>query len=304
VRKMIDNYHDAAVSSGGPMIVHACGLDSLPSDIAVYMTSAYARQRWGAQATLRSVKLTQWKMRVGLSGGTLATLIHEKERYGISGEPFMHDPHLLLPADAARVTNANFTPSWYYDRDFGATQGVGFTAFADEHIVRRSGALLHYGPEFRFRETATYRNAFTAFFTTLGFNIMFGALNFPPIRWLFALFALKPGRGPTPKQLAEGWLEARIIAQVATTPESDSGDEALPTETVKGRLVIEHEPGYLGAAKMMVEAGLAFALDRSRLPGRGGGVHTPASAFGDVMIERLRRGGVTLEVGDAEVETW
>jgi short subunit dehydrogenase-like uncharacterized protein len=42
-------------------------------------------------------------------------------------------------------------------------------------------------------------------------------------------------------------------------------------------------------------------IDRHGLPGHNGGVLTPASAFGMPLVERLRRAGVKIEVGE---DTW
>ena len=49
---------------------------------------------------------------------------------------------------------------------------------------------------------------------------------------------------------------------------------------------------------MVCESALCLALEPSALPaGPGfGGVLTPASAFGVVLVERLRRAGMTLVV--------
>ena len=47
---------------------------------------------------------------------------------------------------------------------------------------------------------------------------------------------------------------------------------------------------------MLGESALCLALDGDRLPGRAG-VLTPATAMGDVLADRLRVSGVTIDVG-------
>jgi short subunit dehydrogenase-like uncharacterized protein len=47
---------------------------------------------------------------------------------------------------------------------------------------------------------------------------------------------------------------------------------------------------------LLGESALCLALDADRLP-EGGGVLTPATAMGDVLIERLRVSGVTIDAG-------
>jgi short subunit dehydrogenase-like uncharacterized protein len=57
------------------------------------------------------------------------------------------------------------------------------------------------------------------------------------------------------------------------------------------------DPGNRATSKMVCEAALALALDAERLPGAGrlGGVLTPATALGEVLAQRLRRAGMTVE---------
>jgi short subunit dehydrogenase-like uncharacterized protein len=58
------------------------------------------------------------------------------------------------------------------------------------------------------------------------------------------------------------------------------------------------DPGYAATSVMLGEAALALALDGDRLPDRAGSL-TPASAMGDVLVERLRAAGHTYEVTSA-----
>ena len=55
------------------------------------------------------------------------------------------------------------------------------------------------------------------------------------------------------------------------------------------------DPGYKATSVLLAESGLALALDRDKLSDLRG-VLTPASAMGDVLLDRLPRAGVTLEV--------
>ena len=57
----------------------------------------------------------------------------------------------------------------------------------------------------------------------------------------------------------------------------------------------EQDPGYNGTATMLGQSALCLALDGLRLPNRSG-VLTPATAMGDVLVDRLRAHGFTFEV--------
>jgi short subunit dehydrogenase-like uncharacterized protein len=53
------------------------------------------------------------------------------------------------------------------------------------------------------------------------------------------------------------------------------------------------DPGYGATAVLLGESALALVSDRHRLPDRSG-VLTPASAMGDVLVNRLAAAGVTM----------
>jgi short subunit dehydrogenase-like uncharacterized protein len=55
------------------------------------------------------------------------------------------------------------------------------------------------------------------------------------------------------------------------------------------------DPGYAATAVMLGQSALALALDGDRLPARAGSL-TPATALGEVLVERLRGAGHTYEV--------
>jgi len=54
------------------------------------------------------------------------------------------------------------------------------------------------------------------------------------------------------------------------------------------------DPGYSATAVLAGESALALVLDRDRLADRYG-VLTPATAMGDLLLDRLPAAGVTLQ---------
>jgi short subunit dehydrogenase-like uncharacterized protein len=61
------------------------------------------------------------------------------------------------------------------------------------------------------------------------------------------------------------------------------------------RVGADYDPGYNGTAVMLGQSALCLALDEDRLPARAG-VLTPATAMGDLLVERLRAAGFTFDV--------
>ena len=67
----------------------------------------------------------------------------------------------------------------------------------------------------------------------------------------------------------------------------------------------KRDAGYWGTSRMLLEAGLCLALQQEQLQQAGyakGGVLTPATAMGMVLVERLRAAGLTFEVTDQPQE--
>ena len=95
-----------------------------------------------------------------------------------------------------------------------------------------------------------------------------------------------PGEGPSETAQANGMFRIEIHARTST------GARYVARVAAKG------DPGYAATAVMMGESALCLALDRERLPARGG-VLTPATAMGMALVERLRAAGMTFEAGPA-----
>jgi short subunit dehydrogenase-like uncharacterized protein len=58
------------------------------------------------------------------------------------------------------------------------------------------------------------------------------------------------------------------------------------------------DPGNRTTVKFICESALGLAVDFARLPEglQRGGILTPATGLGDVLVERLRKAGMQIEV--------
>ncbi|MFY9765772.1 MAG: saccharopine dehydrogenase NADP-binding domain-containing protein, partial [Mycobacterium sp.] len=72
IRDSIDLYHKQALDTGA-RIVHACGFDSIPSDLTVY--ALYRRAREDGAGELVGTDFVVRKFSGGLSGGTVASMV-------------------------------------------------------------------------------------------------------------------------------------------------------------------------------------------------------------------------------------
>ena len=73
MRKMIDA-HQAEAEQTGARIVHACGFDSIPSDMGVFFLQRKAKERYGKPCS--HIKMRVTAMKGGFSGGTMASFIY------------------------------------------------------------------------------------------------------------------------------------------------------------------------------------------------------------------------------------
>jgi short subunit dehydrogenase-like uncharacterized protein len=291
VRDAIDRV-DAVARKSGARIVHACGYDSIPSDLSTFLLA----QRAAADDAggLTDVRLVA-TLRGGFSGGTIDSaraqmeaLHQDPARRKVVTDPFAlspdrsAEPRTRQPRDAgppARLPDGRWTAPFVM-------------APFNTRIVRRSNALQDwaYGRELAYGEVMGagrgIPGAVTAVGTTAGLAGALAAMAFPPTRAVVDRLLPAPGTGPDEETRAKGWFRMTVDA------ETETGRRYRAIAAGPG------DPGYAATAVMLGESALALALDGDRLPDRAGSL-TPATAMGDVLVERLRVAGHTYEVTPA-----
>ncbi|KAJ8600435.1 hypothetical protein CTAYLR_001410 [Chrysophaeum taylorii] len=203
-----------------------------------------------------------FKMQGAMSGGTIAT--------GILMAKEANDPAILggigIEDPVAPVAPTDARPYWL--APFGM-------ASINTRVVRRSARLLDR--EVRYQEYVVAPSEMVAA------KMAKSALT-PPEKIQGMVDAgrlFKPSQGPDAKTRAESWFELTVVDAAENTP----------LVVVKGG-----DPGYDETAKMVSEAALALVLGDplGACEGRGG-VWTPATAFGDTLVSRLRAADMTIE---------
>ncbi|MGY1680382.1 saccharopine dehydrogenase family protein [Geodermatophilus sp. SYSU D01176] len=291
VRRAIDRT-DAAARETGARIVHACGYDSIPSDLAVLLLAD--RVRVDGAGGLRDVQLVA-TARGGISGGTLASAraqVGEMGRDGtarrLAGDPFALSPDRGAEPDTPQPRDAG-PPSRTPD---GRWTAPFVMAPFNTRVVRRSSALQDwaYGRGMRYGEVMGcgrgITGATTATAVTAGLAGVAAALVLPPTRAVLDRVLPEPGTGPGERTRARGWFRMDVDAT------TESGRRYRATAAGQG------DPGYAATAVMLGETALGLAQDGDRLPARAGSL-TPATALGSVLVERLRAAGHTYEVAEA-----
>lgn len=299
VRDMIEAHHGTAQATGA-RIVTSCGFDSVPSDLGVLLTAERAAQ--DGEGTLTETTLRVRSLRGGVSGGTVdsmrrqfAEAAEDPERAAIVQDPYGLSPDRDGEPDrdaephAGRSTHRGGSrPPVAKDAQSGRWEAPFVMAGYNTRIVRRSNALTgwSYGRDFRYREVsdtgAGPRGLLRSAGTTAVLGGLVAGMRFAPTRALIDRVLPRPGEGPGEEAMARG----RFVMDVQATTTTGA--------RYTTRVAAEKDPGYTGTAVMLGETGLALAADEALLPARAG-VLTPATALGEVLVERLRAHGFTLE---------
>ena len=315
VRQSADTWHETARETGA-RIVHSCGFDSIPSDLGVLVTADRAAADGAGELT--ETVLSVVSMRGGVSGGTIDSMRQQAilMRADAAVRAIVADPYGLSPDRAPVARSRGAEAGAEADAGTGAGAGAGALAGAlaktvwtsavrlgrrspirrdpvtghwtgpfvmagfNTRIVRRSNALLgwRYGRAFRYREVVDFGNSAKAPVLATGMSAgllgLAGAMAFEPTRAVVDRFLPKPGEGPSEENQANGRF--RMVIRTTTTTGA----------AYRTKVGADRDPGYSGTAVMLGESALALALDGDLLPG-GGGVLTPATGLGSVLVDRL-----------------
>lgn len=284
VRGLIDRHHTQAARDG-TRIIPCAGFDSVPSDLGAWLLVQALRQ---AGQTCVQAKAS-YTVRGGFNGGTLASALNT---FDTGQATALADPWLLNPAGARPSSGPDdLDPvAPHRDADFKAWVGPFFMGPVNTRVVRRSAALLGYGPDFHYQEYLRFGSGAGAALTAAGFSAGMSAtqaaLKFAPVRALARKLAPAPGEGPSEDSMNRGGFRCELV-----------GHGARGT-VARAKVAANGDPGNRATTAMVCEAALALARETRRLPNsrRGGGVLTPASGLGDALADRLREAGMTLAV--------
>ena len=288
MRRMIDE-HQSRAEETGARIVHTCGFDSIPSDLGTWFTQQRAVEQFGEPCV--EVRMSVKGAKGGVSGGTAASGMQMFEEMADDPElrKVVGDPYVLAPVDMRNGPKQPGIGRPTRDARFESWVAPFVMAPTNSAVVLRSHALLGqpWGRNFTYGETMMTGDGLVggvaAWGMTAGLAAFAGVASFGPTRKLLGKVIPKPGDGPSEAKQQAGWFDLRFVGRTS------SGQE------IRTRVTGDADPGYGSTAKMLGESAVAFLdLDPSHV---GGGFWTPASAFGDALIERLEaHAGVRFDV--------
>ncbi|KAG8807282.1 hypothetical protein FRC17_004535 [Serendipita sp. 399] len=291
IKDLIRNYDYQAMKTK-TIIIPASGFDSVPSDLAAYLSARALAKRRDIELSLgRSV--TGLKFSIGFSGGTLATTLSLSE-IAPSQLEGIRDPYWLTSVKGRRRPT-RLIYSLPYSQIYGGISPMGAV---NEKIVNRTWGLFEsraqavsrrgpdtessfrYGPNFCYEEFTMFSNRIFGFFFSVGILVGMAAISLlSPVRWFLKTFGVKPGSGP--KQAFSDKSKTIKLINVTST------DGPNP-DHVKTNVTFHGDP-YVVTAVTVGESALAILFNHDDLPkiGQAGGILTPMSALGDTLVKRL-----------------
>lgn len=297
VREAIELHHKQAVDTGA-RIVHACGFDSIPSDLSVFALHRQAER--DGTGHLGDTNFVVRRFAAGVSGGTVASMTELAREAALDPEArrLLNDPYTLTPDRGAEPElGAQPDARWRRGREIapeldGYWVGAFAMALPNTRIVRRSNALLDYayGRRFEYAEQmSTGRSVgapLVAAMATVGNVATMGLgsrfINRVPRAALERVLP-KPGTGPSEQARERGHY---TVETYTTTSEG---------ARYVARMSQQGDPGYKATSVLLGESGLALALDRDKLSDLRG-ILTPAAAMGDALLARFPAAEVSLDV--------
>jgi short subunit dehydrogenase-like uncharacterized protein len=290
VRGLIDHYHDCAAADG-TRIIPSCGFDSVPSDLGCYLMVRHIQDSLGVPCV--EVK-AYYQMYGGFNGGTIASDIHRHESGQIERG---RDLFLLNPSDAYPLAEVDLDRDPVYpsfDRDLGTWVGSFIMGAINTRVVRRSAALFEqwgqpYSPHFHYQEYTKYNPPFAYAKSVFVTGLMAGfeaALDLPFSRNLLKPLLPKPGSGPSEQTMNSGWFTTELLGT------------SIDGQKVRGMIRYQGDPGNRATLCCVCESALSLALNVEELPGgrERGGLLTPATGLGDVLVKRLREAGMSIKI--------
>jgi short subunit dehydrogenase-like uncharacterized protein len=331
VRQSAAECHEEAKASGA-RIVHACGFDSIPSDLGVWQTAQRAAE--AGEGTLEDTVLSVRSIKGGFSGGTIDSGRQQaiQVRQDPGARTVLADPYSLSPdranepkAEEGRVDGRSaHTPAAQRPAALGPLASVTPLGPTVERAVRSGLGAVSV------RQTES--GSWTAPFVMAEFNTRIVRRSNALRDWAYGRGfryreVIDLGRSPQAPFVGAG-MSAGLVAALAgmsfgptravldrLLPKPGEGPSAesmargrfvmdIKARTSTGalfttRVAADLDPGYTGTAVMIGQAALALALDEDRLPDAAG-VLTPATALDGVLVERLVAHGFTFDTEQVE----
>ena len=256
--------HGETAKKSGARIVFSCGFDSVPFDLGVLFLQNAAKQKFGN--VLSRVKGRVRAMKGTFSGGTL-------ESFRLTMKAAAKNPELIQvltnPFALTESFNGAKQPSGMapiFDEDLNSWSAPFVMATINTKNIHRSNLLLahQYGDNFVYDEMMLTGPGEKGEAMAKAVAEDKSMANDP----------MQPGEGPSKEERETGHYD------VLFSGSNDNGQRLMVS--VKG----DKDPGYGSTCKMISESAVCLLKNPNAA---SGGIWTPASALGSLLIDRLQK---------------
>ncbi|MFT5295720.1 MAG: short subunit dehydrogenase-like uncharacterized protein [Colwellia sp.] len=264
--------HGKAAKASGARIVFSCGFDSVPFDLGIYFLQKASINKLGKP--LSRIKGRVRAMKGTFSGGTL-------ESFRLTMKAAAKNPDLIKVLTNPFSLTESFTgpeqPSGMapiFDEDLNSWSAPFVMATINTKNIHRSNYLLahEYGDDFVYDEMML---------TGPGDKGESMAKMVAADKSM-ATDPMQPGEGPSKESRETGFYDVLFAGT--------NNDGEVLMASVKG----DKDPGYGSTCKMISESAICLLKN---LDAASGGIWTPASAMGSLLIDRLQENaGLTFQL--------
>jgi len=262
----------ASAKASGARIVFSCGFDSVPFDLGAYFLQQAAKEKFGAPVP--RIKGRVRAMNGTFSGGTLASF--KATMAAAAKQPelinVLMNPFALTEGFTGPEQPSGLAP--IHDDELNSWSAPFVMATINTKNIHRSNFLMghEYGDDFVYDEMM---------FTGPGEKGEAMAKAVAADKSM-ANDPKKPGEGPSKEERESGFYDVLFVGSNA------AGDSIMAS--VKG----DKDPGYGSTCKMITESAVCLLKNPEAA---SGGIWTPASALGSLLIDRLQaNAGLTFAV--------
>ncbi|KAJ7682023.1 hypothetical protein DFH06DRAFT_1388185 [Mycena polygramma] len=289
--KSVSLFDSTGEGKAPSIIIHACGYESIPSDIATFESVQKLRQKYGPGLKISTSTTATDLQKAFVSRGTAVSGINMLRNVPRSFFLKSVESFSLSPIEG--ITRPR---QLVYDLKPHDSLVGSFFMLAANNVaaVNRTWGLLQstnspsaYGEEFTYSEFLVAPSAGAARIASIVALATVGLLMYvPPIRWLAGWLLDRDSTNPTYSELEGGRLavtNVTLSVPLAQDPVSHCAKTVFKT--------IGGDGGYLGSAVTVTECALLLVLiPPSELPWSSyssSRVLTPVTAFGGMLTQRL-----------------
>jgi short subunit dehydrogenase-like uncharacterized protein len=271
MHEMIAANQDAAKASGA-RIVFSCGFDSVPFDLGLFNLQQAAQEKFGH--SLSRVKGRVRAMKGTFSGGTLASFKATMVAAGKNPELMgvLTNPFALTEEFTGPKQPHGMAPE--FDEGLGSWSAPFVMATINTKNIHRSNYLLQhqYGADFVYDEMMLTGPGDQGEAMAKAVAEDKSMANDP----------MQPGEGPSKEERETGFYDVMFVGS------NDQGESMVAS--VQG----DKDPGYGSTCKMIAESAVCLLKNPEAA---SGGLWTPASALGGLLIDRLQaNAGLTFKI--------